>query len=129
MLLKGSIYTDERGSISFVNNFNLTPIVRMYRIEPKPGVVRAWQGHQKETKWFHVAKGKIEVKVRELESKDLVGTYTLRAEKPTVLKIAPGHYNGFKGVEEGSILMVFSNLTLEGSQKDDHRLSLEELPW
>lgn len=129
MLITGNTHTDPRGPLTFINDFDLSPIIRMYRIEPILGIVRAWQGHKKETKWFHVVKGKIEVKVRDLENKNIVSKHTLRADEPAVLKVPPGHYNGLKGLEEGSILMVFSDLTLKESQKDDHRLSLEELPW
>lgn len=129
MLEKGSRFTDGRGTVSFVNSFDMTPVVRMYCIEPETGIIRAWQGHQKETKWFHLVSGSIRVKIRDLQSKVLVGTYELNAATPAVLKIAPGHYNGFEALEENSMLLVFSDLTLEQSQKDDHRLTLEDLPW
>lgn len=129
MLIPGNTHTDPRGTLAFINDFDLSPIVRMYRIEPKLGVVRAWQGHKKETKWFHVVKGMIRVQLRELETRKVVATLDLNATPPTVLEIKPGHYNGFQALEEDSILMVFSDFTLEDSTLDDYRLSTEEVPW
>lgn len=101
----------------------------MYRIEPKLGIVRAWQGHKLETKWFHVIKGKILVKIRDINSGKLVLTQELQANRPTVLKINPGHYNGFEGLEDDSILMVFSDLSLQASKDDDYRISTEKISW
>lgn len=129
MLITGNTHSDPRGTLTFINDFDLSPIVRMYRIEPKLGIVRAWQGHKLETKWFHVIKGKILVKIRDINSGKLVLTQELQANPPTVLKINPGHYNGFEALEEDSVLMVFSNLSLEASKKDDFRKNLEELNW
>jgi len=56
-VIEGNIHRDERGVVRFVNDFDMKKVVRMYCIKPKLGVVRAWQGHKRETKWFYVAKG------------------------------------------------------------------------
>lgn len=101
----------------------------MYRIEPKLGVVRAWQGHKKETKWFHVIKGKILVKIRDMNNGKLVASEVLEANPPMVLKINPGHYNGFEALEDESILLVFSDLSLQASKEDDYRISTEKINW
>lgn len=129
MLITGNSHTDPRGTLTFINDFDLSPIVRMYRIEPKLGIVRAWQGHKIETKWFHVIKGKILVKIRDINNDKLVATQVLEADPPTVLKINPGHYNGLEALEEDSVLMVFSDLSLQASKDDDYRISTEKINW
>ena len=53
----GDFHKDERGTVRFVNDFDMSQVVRMYCIEPKLGVIRAWQGQKVETKWFYAAKG------------------------------------------------------------------------
>ena len=61
-LIKGGEFIDHRGKISYFNNFDLTPIKRMYNlVHPDISVVRAWQGHEKEQKWFYIAKGSFEI--------------------------------------------------------------------
>lgn len=128
-MLKGNTHTDHRGAITFYNAFDMSEVVRMYSIQPKVGVIRAWQGHKKETKWFIVQRGTVQVKVRDLETAKLVDSIVLDSDSPKVLKINPGFYNGFEALEENSLLLVFSDLTLQESQQDDFRKSLEELPW
>lgn len=128
MVVEGNIHKDERGMVRFVNDFDMTKVVRMYCIEPKLGVIRAWQGHKIETKWFYVAKGSFIVKtinMNTLEKKD----YHLKDTESKVLEIKGGHYNGFEALEEGSVLMVFSDFGLEQSKGDDFRESLEKINW
>lgn len=127
-IIKGDLYKDPRGLLKFVNDFDMTTVVRMYCIEPKPRVVRAWQGHRKETKWFYAANGSFLVKSVDMDTLNKTN-YRINSRDSEVLEIAPGHYNGFEALEEGSILLVFSDLRLEDSKKDDFRESLDILEW
>ncbi|RZS98469.1 WxcM-like domain-containing protein [Cecembia calidifontis] len=127
-VIEGNLHRDERGVVRFVNDFDMSRVVRMYCIEPKLGVIRAWQGHQKETKWFYAAKGSFLVKtinMDTLEKKE----YHLKDTESKVLEIPGGHYNGFEALEEGSVLMVFSDVGLEVSKEDDFRESVEVIKW
>ena len=128
MLVKGSKFSDERGTVSFVNGFDLTPIVRMYCIEPKTGIIRAWQGHKKESKWFYCVKGSFLVKTVDMNTLERV-EYRLSTKMSEVLKITSGLYNGFEALEEGSALMVYSDFDLESSKQDDFRETLENIKW
>lgn len=59
LLIDGGIFTDKRGIIRYANEFTLTNIIRFYTIEHGDvNTVRAWQGHQFETKYFFPIKGK-----------------------------------------------------------------------
>ena len=127
-LIEGNIHRDDRGCVRFVNDFNMKNVVRLYCIEPKLGVVRAWQGHKKETKWFYAAKGSFVVKVINMNTR-LLNQFILTDLESKVLEIPGGSYNGFEALEEGSVLMVFSDFTLEESKGDDFRLRLEEMRW
>jgi dTDP-4-dehydrorhamnose 3,5-epimerase-like enzyme len=56
--LEGGFHKDERGELSYNNNFDLSPVKRMYIIKhTDKNVVRAWQGHQQEHKFFKCIKG------------------------------------------------------------------------
>ena len=68
MVLKGNLFTDFRGTIRFVNDFDMSSVARMYCIEPKPGVIRAWQGYKRETKWVYAFKGGFLVKTVNMDS-------------------------------------------------------------
>lgn len=128
MIIKGNSHTDSRGTVRFVNDFDMSRVVRMYCIEPQMGVIRAWQGHKKETKWFFVAKGSFLVKTVDMVSREKEG-YLLQDGFSDVLEIPGGFYNGFEAKEEGSVLMVFSDFDLEASQADDFRESVDQIFW
>ena len=127
-LIEGNIHQDERGGVRFVNDFDMSDVVRMYCIEPNLGGVRAWQGHKVERKWFYVAKGRFLVKTLAMESLIKV-EYVLTSSESNVLEIGGGYYNGFEALEEGSVLMVFSDFNLEQSKKDDYRETVENIKW
>lgn len=127
-VIEGNLHRDERGVVRFVNDFDMSRVVRMYCIEPKLGVIRAWQGHQKETKWFYAAKGSFLVKTVEMDSLERK-EYFLNDTESKVLEIPGGHYNGFEALEEGAVLMVFSDIDLDSSKEDDFRESLGNIKW
>ena len=129
-LIEGGSFTDERGSLRFVNDFDLGNIRRFYIINhDSQAGPRAWQGHKKESKYFFCLKGAFTVfLVRpddwENPSKNLKpASFTLSAEKNQVLEIPGGYINGFIATSEHSSLLVFSDKTLEESKSDDYRFN------
>lgn len=127
-LIKGNNFIDNRGSLSFVNAFTLHDVKRFYEISPKDTtIVRAWQAHKEECKWFYCTSGSFIVKTVRIDdfknpSNDLiVNSYELNESEPQVLFIPGGFANGFKATSERSKLMVFSNFELEASITDDFR--------
>jgi dTDP-4-dehydrorhamnose 3,5-epimerase len=129
ILFNGSSFTDERGTVRFVNTFDLKKVVRMYCIEPNTSMIRAWQGHKHETKWFYVAKGRFLVKTIQMENLKNITQIILSDQESKVLEIPGGYFNGFQALEKGSVIMVFSDFTLDESKNDDFRLGLEEIQW
>jgi dTDP-4-dehydrorhamnose 3,5-epimerase-like enzyme len=128
MIIKGNIHIDNRGIVRFVNDFGFEGVKRFYAItHPTVEVIRAWQGHKKETKFFYVAKGSflfnwIEVDDWDKPSMDLnVNAKVLPDKESEILVVKPGHVTGFKALEEGSVLLIFSDMTLKESKADDFR--------
>ncbi len=128
MLIKGNKHTDERGTLSFVNEFNLQNVKRFYTVtHPDVSIIRAWQGHKIERKHFFVTKGSFLfgwVKPDHWETPSAriqVAKQVLQAQEPCVLTIEAGYANGFKALEEDSKVVVFSDLTLEESIGDMYR--------
>ena len=124
MQIKGATHTDIRGKIEFINEFDLTPVKRFYKTTHfDTEIIRAWQVHKIETKWFHCIKGSFEVRVVNLETKK-IKKYTLTDKEPIVLHIPKGNANGFKALKDNSILMIFSDLSLEDAKEDNERMDI-----
>tara|TARA_R110000737_G_scaffold266025_1_gene273667 strand:- start:11293 stop:11727 length:435 start_codon:yes stop_codon:yes gene_type:complete len=126
--IKGAIYTDNRGTLSFFNGFDMSGIKRMYEIAPSnETLIRAWQGHEKEKKWFYCTQGSFIinlVKVTNFEQplqNIKIAKTVLSANKPGILAITGGYATGLKAVKPNSKLLVFSDFTVEQSKNDDFR--------
>jgi WxcM-like, C-terminal. len=62
VIISGNKHQDERGILSFINDFDMEPVKRFYTIfHHDTTVVRAWQGHQVEQKWFVVLEGAFDI--------------------------------------------------------------------
>ncbi|MCF8337115.1 MAG: dTDP-6-deoxy-3,4-keto-hexulose isomerase [Bacteroidales bacterium] len=131
-VIKGGNHTDDRGTLRFVNDFDLKNVRRFYTIQhPDTSVVRAWQGHEIETKWFFSLKGSVVVAWVEIDDFDnpsdkLKAEYKiLKAEEPTVVYLPPGYANGLKALEPNSEIAVFSDLDVKESVKEKRRYPAE----
>lgn len=127
-LIEGGSFEDARGEIRFVNDFNFEGVKRFYIIKhPDTSVVRAWQGHQYERKWFYVTKGSfcvawVKVDNWENPSNDLKPEHViLKAGEPKIVCVPTGYANGLKAMEEGSEIIVFSDMSVEDSIKEKIR--------
>jgi dTDP-4-dehydrorhamnose 3,5-epimerase len=127
-VIQGGNYEDARGKLIFFNDFDMKDVRRFYVIEhPDSSIVRAWQGHKKEEKWFYVIKGSFKVVLikpdhwespsPDLKSKEFI----LKAEESQVLYIPGNFANGLKALEPESRMIVFSSLTVDESSKDNYR--------
>jgi hypothetical protein len=134
-LLEASASHDQRGLLYGWYSFDLKPIVRVYAIEPaNTKIIRAWQGHFKECKWFYAASDSFKVQTILIDSSgkpdsDQRRKWMLNAADSPILAIPGGFLNGFSALEESSRLLVFSDLDLEASKADDIRFSLDKIPW
>ncbi|RZL46282.1 MAG: hypothetical protein EOP00_15470 [Pedobacter sp.] len=127
-LIKGGIFEDNRGILKFFNDFDMSLIKRFYIAEHfDDAVVRAWQGHQYEQKWFYVTEGSFKVIL--VRPDDWISPsvnlpyqeYLLNDKKNEILNISAGFATGFQALEKSSKLMIFSDATLDDSKNDDYR--------
>ncbi len=52
-IVSGEIFLDHRGRIASLNDFRFDGVARVYFItHPDASVIRGWQGHKLEKKWF-----------------------------------------------------------------------------
>jgi dTDP-4-dehydrorhamnose 3,5-epimerase len=133
VLTKGSIAADDRGELSFVNEFSPAGMKRFYIVRNyKRDFVRAWHGHKQEFKAALVLTGAAivaAVKIDDLvdlteggnTDTSKVRRFVMSANTPAVLLIPPGWANGFKSLTDDTAIMYFSSSTIEEAKKDDFR--------
>lgn len=127
-LIQGSSFTDDRGTLNYINDFHFEGIKRFYTIIHKStSVVRAWQGHKAETKYLYAVKGSFVICWVKIDdwtnpSKELPVHKEILSEGDSKLLVIPsGFANGLKALEPDSHLLIFSDLSLEDSKKDCYR--------
>jgi dTDP-4-dehydrorhamnose 3,5-epimerase-like enzyme len=120
-VIEGGITSDERGTVSFVNDFHFDHVKRFYIIKNiTKGFIRAWHGHRKEGKYVYVVTGSALVGAVNLET-GVTYKYILEAAAPQILYIPPGFANGFQSLTDDTQVMFFSTNTLEESLSDSIR--------
>ena len=127
-IIQGGLYKDERGTLSFFNEFDLLRVRRFYVIEhPDVRVVRAWQAHKIEQKWFYVIAGSFKIVIAKPEEwlgaseKLPLQEFILKSGDNRLLHIPGGFANGFKALKPDSQLMVFSDFPITKAGSDDFR--------
>lgn len=127
-LIEGGLAVDDRGTLSFVNDFDFAGVKRFYTVtNHRQGFVRAWHAHRHEAKYVLAVRGACVVGVVKIDDWDSpardsqVQRYVLSAEKPSILYIPAGYANGFMSLTESAALTFFSTSTLEESRGDDIR--------
>jgi dTDP-4-dehydrorhamnose 3,5-epimerase len=121
-IIDGKIFADDRGYVSFVNNFNFENVKRFYMVENhKKDFIRAWHGHKIEAKYVYVTNGSILIGLVNLETNKIEKKIVLSSKTPSILYIPPGYANGFKTLEENTKIIFFSTTTIEEAKTDDYR--------
>ena len=125
-VLEGGVAVDDRGQLSFVNDFDFTDVKRFYMVENHQlGFIRAWHGHKKEGKYVFVPNGAILIGCVNLETEE-IDKFVLSSSKSQVLYIPPGYANGFMNLQNNTKVMFFSTSTLEDSLGDDIRFEWDK---
>ncbi len=136
-LIKGGLAVDDRGRVSFVNDFDFEGVKRFYTVENHTsGFIRAWHAHKKEAKYVLVVQGAALVGAVAIDdwdtpSKDAqVHRHVLSAASPAVLYVPAGYANGFMSLTEDTKIMFFSTSSLAESAGDDFRYDARHWdPW
>ncbi|WP_300672944.1 WxcM-like domain-containing protein [Soonwooa sp.] len=132
MLIQGNEFIDHRGKLRFNNDLDLSEVKRMYVIENQDtNVVRAWQAHKIEKRWFVAVEGQFEIKLIELDdfnspSDNLeVVKFTLKAETMDCLCIQPGYATSIHALCDNAKLVVFANYRL-GEIDDNYKFDSQK---
>lgn len=128
-LIQGGTYADDRGSLRFCNDFDMSAVKRFYTIANSAVCpVRGWIGHKKETKWFFPLNGKTTIALEPMdcsraETPRRREELVLDADKPSVLKVEPGNWFCIKQGGNSEV-MVFSDCRVGEYENDDFRRPL-----
>lgn len=127
----GNRHNDERGVITYNNDFDASQIKRIYTIENHSSdFIRGWQGHKIEQRWFACMKGSFEISVIVVDnftnpSRDLIiQKYLLTDDVLTYLHIPAGHLTAIQALQEESKLLVLADFCL-GEVQDEYRFPID----
>ena len=127
-LIEGGNFSDNRGTLSYVNDFSFKDIERFYIISNSDThPVRAWQGHKLDAKNFYCLSGSFRIHYVKIDnwenpSKDLaIETVILTVSESKILHIPAGYANAIESLEPDSKLISFSTLPLSNVSEDDVR--------
>lgn len=128
VLYTGGLAVDDRGQVTFVNDFDFAGVKRFYTVRNHhAGFVRAWHAHRREAKYVTVVGGAALVGAVEIDNWDAPSTnlpvkkFVLAAQQPRVLYIPAGYANGFMSLTADAHLIFFSTSTVQESVSDDVR--------
>lgn len=127
-VIEGEIFCDARGRIASVNAFDFADVRRMYVVHhPETSIVRGWNGHAFERKWFFCSAGAFRVALVKIDnwqapSKDLKPSfYDLQEGKSALLCVPAGYASCLRALVPHATLTVFSDKTLAQSQADSYK--------
>ena len=128
MIIEGGKFKDSRGVIQYVNDFDMSEVKRFYTIfHSNTSIVRAWQGHKVEARWFYCTEGSFDVRLVKIDNWESPSgnlkaeKFILNSEESLILKVEPGYVNGFKALHINSRLISFSNFYINENKNDDFR--------
>ena len=126
--IAGGCALDDRGQVTFVNDFSFAGIRRFYLVENfSTEVVRAFHGHLREEKYILVVAGSALVAAVRMDdpvrpSKQAKPhRFVLSDRQPRILHVPAGYANGFRPLEAGTRILFFSTAALEETAQDDYR--------
>lgn len=125
-MIKGGSHTDHRGTIHFVNDFDMSQVKRFYLIEhPNMEIIRAWRAHRIEQRWFSVLVGKFVIRIVKIDNWEsptkVVSIQDVHLSSCNeVLYIPSGYGTWIQAEENNSKLLVFGDYGIEHAFNDDY---------
>jgi dTDP-4-dehydrorhamnose 3,5-epimerase-like enzyme len=131
-IISGGEHSDSRGTLSYWNDFDMSPIKRFYIIShPSTDIIRGWRGHKIEQRWFCVADGEFLIRLVEIDnwatpSPELpIDEFIITNTRSEVLHIPAGFASSIQALKENSRLIVFANFDVKHASKDDYLYPLD----
>jgi len=131
-IIIGGVHVDERGKLSFFNDFDMHGVKRFYIIEnSSQEMKRGWRAHKLETRWFAVCEGEFSIctiKVTDWKSPDPLAkqkSFLLKYSEGKMLSIPPGHAFCLQAILPHSKILVFADSKIEDAGIDEYLFPLD----
>lgn len=118
-LVQGELFQDHRGKIASLNNFCFDGVKRSYFItHPDISVIRGWNGHKLERKWFCCLKGSFTLALIEIDNWEKPSPelkpeiFKLSDSVSQIICVPCGYASCIKADSPDSVLMVLSDKTM-----------------
>ena len=136
------LYIDDRGTVHCcMDNLHDKGIKRTYIVKNwSTKRIRAWHGHEKADTYLHVIEGAVKIVAKPISKRNSIiqnkpaifnekdyMVVTVTAEKPEIVKIPAGWFNGAMSLTEGTKILVYSTLSFDEVKQDDIRDYVSEL--
>jgi len=126
-LIQGNRHTDHRGTVTFLNDFDMSEVRRFYIIQNQDTeTVRAWRAHKIEKRWFYVSDGAFLIRIVNIDNWETpdknspIDDVILSAQQNQILYIPVGHGTWIQATEDNSKLIVFGDHEIGKASLDDH---------
>ena len=127
LIISGGIHSDKRGTICFVNDFDMAQVKRFYRIiHSDVSIRRGWRGHRIEQRWFNVIKGGFKVSLVKIidwiqpDPSAILVHFDLDAAENCILHVPAGYASCLQATKANSEVLVFADFGVEDSKNDDY---------
>lgn len=125
--IKGGSHTDQRGTVAFFNDFDMSAVKRFYTIEnANTSLVRAWRAHRIEQRWFYAAKGAfllhfVKIDNWDSPSKTLpIEAFEISAQQHEILHMPSGYASSVRALTPEAKLIVFGDYGIDHAKNDDY---------
>ena len=129
-LIAGGTHVDPRGALMYNNDFDASEVKRIYLIENKDiTVVRAWQGHKIEQRWFTAVLGVFRIQLIKIDNWEqpsktlIVESYILNSDSLNFLHIPAGYVSSIQSISSSSKLLVLADYFLDDNN-DEYRYEI-----
>lgn len=126
-VIRGGQATDDRGTIRFVNDFDMSKVKRFYIIKNADvKLVRGWRAHRIEQRWLYVMSGAFCLDFVQIDnwikpSLDLpIERKIIQASDTRVVHVPAGYGTAIQALEENSEVLVFSDYGIDHAKNDDY---------
>lgn len=127
-LIQGSKHSDKRGTLYFINDFDMRPVKRMYMIVHEDiTMIRGWRGHKLEQRWFYVVEGSFEFKLVKIDNWKTPSVnlemicHVLSSDEPQILHVPTGFASHFRALANNSKVLVYADAMISESMNDDYQ--------
>lgn len=126
-IIIGGSHIDERGKLTFFNQFDMSAVKRFYSINhPDINIIRGWRAHKIEQRWFRVCKGAFKislVKIDNWQQPDAMANlihFELDELADTILHVPAGYATCLQAKVVDSVVLVFGDYDIAHAQADDY---------